>query len=270
VDIVFCRTRYEYQSYTDFWRLVELSEFETVWLDELEPGRDACYIVTPRNGELPGVLARLSGQRRCKFVWWCLERPDAQGSVTRGGSIEKEIDELWLSDRWLTNLHRLRGWGPVRFVPVGSHKALGRDGNGNYVYDWTHLSYANERRLAIYDRLPGRMMPNCWPPLRDHKLAETMVMVNVHQDNWAVIEPLRFALAAAFAMPIVSEYSHDTFPYELGLDVISTQGMGFKETLGFVWHNFSMAKEYGMRTKAIMTEELTFRHCVEEAVTCLA
>jgi len=82
VDIVFCKTRADpefYRSYTDFWSLVELAGFPWMWLDELEPGRDAVYIVTPRNGELPPILPRLQGDRACKFVWWCLERPDAAG-----------------------------------------------------------------------------------------------------------------------------------------------------------------------------------------------
>ena len=40
-EIVFCQTRWEYQSYTDFWALVRLAQFPTVWLGEAETGRGA-------------------------------------------------------------------------------------------------------------------------------------------------------------------------------------------------------------------------------------
>lgn len=273
MDIVFCKTRADpefYRSYTDFWRLVELSEFEVVWLDELEPGRDAVYVVTPRNGELPGILPRLQGERRCKFVWWCLERPDAQGSVTRRKALENGIDELWLSDRWLARKHYQHGWGPVRFVPLGSNEGLGSPGNGHYLYDWAHLSYANPRRRAIYDRLPGPLMPNCWPPERHRRLQKTRFMINVHQDDWPVIEPLRFSLAIAYGMPIISEAVHDPYPYEPRLDGCIFVG---RDTLPWsllmAFDSFAQAREFAHRGRERMTQEFEFGRCVEEAAGCL-
>ncbi len=35
-EITFVKTRHVYDSYTDFWRLVELSGFPTIYYDELD------------------------------------------------------------------------------------------------------------------------------------------------------------------------------------------------------------------------------------------
>ena len=284
MEIIFCKTRADpefYRSYTDFWRLVELAGFEVVWLDELEPGRDAVYVVTPRNGELPGVLPRLQGDRRCKFVWWCLERPDTLGSVTRGKAIEENIDELWLSDRWLASLHHQRGWGPVRFVPVGSHEGLGDfgwvDGRPStkelpMPLRWAHMSYIVPRRKAIYDRIRCGPVANCWGDERDIVLKASWAMVNVHQDEWPVIEPLRFALAAAWGLMIFSETVADAFPYRDRIDARFVM----REWLPSDVNMFPMtprSRVHWAQTRfdcwQRMTQEFEFGKCVKEAVSCL-
>lgn len=272
MDIVFLRTRWHYGSYTDYWRLVELAGFETIWLDELEPGRKAIYIVSPRNGELPDVLARLQGDHACKLVWWCLERPDAQGSVTRGQALEEGIDELWLSDRWLANLHREKGWGPVRFVPLGSHEDLGyneRLGHPRiaYEYAWTHMSYANPRRMGVYSRILARMLPNCWGPARDQGLRLTRIMLNVHQDDWPVIEPLRWALAAAYGMTLISEWVEDPYPLKSGLHL----EMDVYDCLHLLVNHIleRLGEDHGTNLWIQLTRNFTFGGCVREAAACI-
>lgn len=271
MEIVFCRTRYDYQSYTDFWRLVELSGFEVVWLDEMQPGRDAVYIVSPRNGELPGVLPRLQGQRACRFVWWCLERPDDQGSVTRGGGLEDGIDELWLSDRWLAAKHEANGWGPVRFVPFGSHPDLGAKPLRVHQFDWTHMSYANPRRAAVYQAIHGVMLPNAWDGVRDQGLRLTRLMVNVHQDDWPVFEPLRFALATAYGLPIVSEWSESCYPY---LAILAPYDEVADRANQAIWQlredptgpAARLVEDVALRSWVLACVDFPFRRCVEAAV----
>ena len=267
MDIVFCETRWHYQSYTDYWRLVELAGFERVYLDELEPSRRAIYIVSPRNGELPPVLDRLQGDHACKFVWWCLERPDAQGSVTESRALEDGIDELWLSDRWLANLHRSKSWGPVRYVTLGSHRELGQPGD-QARFDWAHLSYAVPRRQGIYDFIGGRMLPNCWDGERDEGLRGTRVMLNVHQDEWLVIEPLRWALAATYALHLVSERVHDPYPLRPGVEFV----MGGYETLIQVTQSFMGLpnSDYGPKLRDRLTRQFEFGSCVKEAACLLS
>jgi hypothetical protein len=45
-DIIFARTRWNYESYVDYWDLVELSNFPIVWLDEMDLSKiGTTYIV---------------------------------------------------------------------------------------------------------------------------------------------------------------------------------------------------------------------------------
>lgn len=276
MEVVFLRTRWEYQSYTDFWELVRLGGFEVRYLDELEPGREAVYVFSPKQGELESVLPRLKGEHACKVAWWCLERPDVSGSVTESKAIPAGLDVLWLSDVWLARRHAFYGWGPVQWVPVGSNEELGTAGNGDYLYDWAHLSYTTGRRQEIYGKLDGRPLPNCWNEERDRALKATRMMVNVHQDEWPVLESLRFALAAAYGLPIVSEAIHDATPYREGYDFVQAS---YLELPGRV--NAILARKrkgegpdfwrtMGLRTRERMCGDFEFGRCVKEAAWVLA
>lgn len=213
MEIIFCRTRADpeyYRPYTDFWRLVELAGFGRIWLDELEPGRDAVYILTPMNAEYADVLPRLRGSRCCKVAWWRLERPGSYNWVVEGHNAEG-IDQIWVSDRhWASRVEC-----PGRFVPLGSHEQLGEfNPAGTKKYDWLALSALNPRRLGVYHQIEGQAAKTCWPPEREEILARTAFMVNIHRDDYRMLEPLRFALAAAYGMPIISEVCDDPFPFE--------------------------------------------------------
>lgn len=276
MEVVFLRTRWEYQSYTDFWELVKLGGFEVRYLDELEPGREAVYVFSPKQGELESVLPRLKGEHACKVAWWCLERPDANGSVTESKAIPAGLDMLWLSDAWLARRHTFYGWGPVQWIPLGSNEGLGTPGNGNHLYHWAHLSYATGRRQEVYHNLWGKCLPNCWGEERDKALRATRLMVNVHQDDWPVLEPLRFALAAAYGLPIVSEKVHDSAPYREGYDFVQ---VAYQEMPGRI--NAILAgkrsegtpdpwRATGLHARERMCGDFEFGRCVREAACLLA
>ena len=278
MDIVFGRTRYDYQTYTDYWRLVELAGFETIWLDELEPGRDALYIVSPKNGEWGAgndrdflvIPLRLQGHHQCKVIWWCLERPDNTGTITHGAPLCEGFDQLWLSDRWLAQLEGWPRYPKAQFVPMGSDERLANPicMDSVHRYLWTHMSYANPRRLGIYDRLPGPVAPNAWGYERDAILGSTRFMVNVHQDDHLVCEPLRFALASAWAMPVLSEKCQDASPYEPTQFEYSRMVAEAKRPLlsnsnteRAIW------RQIGERNWDIGCVHFPFRRCVETAVS---
>lgn len=213
MEIIFCKTRADpeyYRPYTDYWRLVELAGFSSIWLDELEPGRDAIYILTPMNGEYEKILPRLRGSRRCKMVWWRLERPGGYDWVVDSHNADG-VDEIWVSDRhWASRVEC-----PGKFVPLGSHEGLGLfDPTGGKIYDWIGLSYNNPRRLGVWHQIKGQAAKTCWPPEREEILARTVFMVNVHREEYGMLEPLRFAVAAAYGMPVISEVCDDPFPFE--------------------------------------------------------
>src|ERR1700678_4271845 len=103
--IIFARTRHIYGSYTDFWKLVELSGFDTCYIDEIDISLENTYIFTPINGEYGAhILAQKNDPnkiRRAKLIWWNLER---QLSVDNS-TIDNIIDEIWVSDRYYATLN---------------------------------------------------------------------------------------------------------------------------------------------------------------------
>ena len=109
--ISFVKTRHFYQSYTDFWRLVELSEFPTIYVDELDVSQDGIYIVAPMNGEWrPHIDNQADKPRNAHLIHWCLERPaGSAGSVglyaasNRDLQARRHIDDVWHSDARLAH-----------------------------------------------------------------------------------------------------------------------------------------------------------------------
>lgn len=236
---VFARTRYAYDSYSDFWRLVELSGFETCYTDEIDLAREAVYIVTPINGELrPHISHRksiLEGPQRAGIVVWSLERPDS-GDL-KGKSIEQAITEsnseilnyvtrIWTSDRWVASIDPRSN-----HVILGSHPELCQGPKGDPQYDLIHLSYVISRRRGIYDGLQSaglRIAGNCWGADRDWSLRITKAMLNVHQTPAPIMEPLRIAIAAAYRLPYLSEFTQDPYPLEEGVSFLQAEYEGLR------------------------------------------
>ena len=68
-NIIFARPRHHYDSYTDLYRLIELSGYPLIYFDEIDPVSDNLYVMTIVNGE------NMHGwhQPRAKIVLWDLE-----------------------------------------------------------------------------------------------------------------------------------------------------------------------------------------------------
>ena len=88
-DPIFVKTRYHYDSYSDFWKLVELSGFKTVYIDEIDFSEECLYILSPMNGEYRpfvdsklGDNSRCRSSRKCVIYLWNLERPGSSGGVS--------------------------------------------------------------------------------------------------------------------------------------------------------------------------------------------
>lgn len=224
-DIVFARTRWNYDSYVDYWELVELSGFPIVWLDEMDLYKmGTTYIVSPMNGEFVPYMEQHKG-RVSEVLLWNLERPSGNDDGIRGYIIgnrqymdAKHLDGIIVSDRQLA-----KDVG-FKFVPLGSHSDLGMPGDLNARlrgYDLIHLCCYSNHRSGLF-KSPSKpkpsidgllVAPNAWGDERHIKLMNSRFMFNVHQDEFPYMEPLRFSLAAAYGLPILSEYCFDVWPY---------------------------------------------------------
>lgn len=276
---IFVRTRYDYDSYRDFWALVELSEFETCFVDEIDLQSENTYIVTPVNGELRPHIShrRAHGPQHARVIWWNLERPDGPGTRVLSKMLDdilQYVDEVWVSDRYYASLDPRH-----QFVPLGSHRGLAHHRRSiKPEYDVALMACANPRRdRIIYDLKrgtrrgpPGLLVaPNAWGDERSRILSTTTVLLNTHQhDEWAPIgEPLRIALAAAHEMCLISEWIDDPWPLEPHFDIIRANNLADIVGLSRIWAaSGDAAREMGRRLHQTLCVNHTFRICVSRAL----
>jgi len=235
MKIVFCRPRYDYPSYTYVYKLIELSGFPLIYVDEIDYSMECIYIFTPTNGEIFTSAANVSlvqhlreanitcpiherqfkETKRCKIVWWNLERPEKnETSEKLNKSISAMIDcgfldAVWVSDPFLKEWYSHKD---VDFVVFGSHPGLG--GNAEKIYDYAVCCDTSlHRRSRIINRLGAyKMCPNEMTPERDAMLAQTKFMLNIHKDKWPIQDMIRTAMAAANYMCLVTEANRDNYP----------------------------------------------------------
>jgi len=203
-DPIFAKTRFDYEnpengygSYHDYWRLVKYSGFPTCYIDEIDTASDNVYIFSPRNGEVgdgwPGARARI--------IHWNLEQ---YGYEPLAG-----VAETWVSDA------RLAKEIEARYVLMGSHESLRYPGDTERCehYHVAMLAYMTPRREAVASELTARgvkIIPNSWYKDRHIALSNTSAMLHVHQnDNIRYVAPQRFALAAAYSLPLITETLDD-------------------------------------------------------------
>lgn len=289
-EIVFARPVHQYDSYTDFYRLAELSGFPIIPVNRIDLTRDYIVITAPMNGDYKehfvGNLAewqetgkitgecQLSLQKRsglprlAHLIVWNLERPSGSGSVGQYAQDSKSwidnrfCDEVWVSDPTMADETMLR------YVPLGSDYGLGEPDWHNKHYDFAHMSVTIPRRVHIYKEFTN-IGPNAWPwnkPSRDEILKGSKFALNVHQDNFPFVEPLRFALFAAYGLPIITEMLSNNYPY--GDDVIAypyhNLVSGIKDCLA---GDYEQYKEKGMRLRDKLCGVYQFGKVIRQAVS---
>jgi hypothetical protein len=284
--IIFAKPVHKYDSYTDFWRLVELSGFPVIRVDEIDITQDQIIVTAPMNGDYKehfvGNLAQYEetgeitgGQllyqkqsglpRLSHMIVWNLERPAGSGSLPEYAKESMQwitkhryADEVWVSDPALADETMLR------YVTLGSDYGLGEISEGKQ-YDFTHMSVTIPRRVQIYKHFGSEQIgPNCWPPKRDEVLRASKFALNVHQDNWGFCEPLRFALFAAYGLPIISETLTNGFPYsDLHQFPYHDLVSGLKSALN---DDYGRWAEMGMKLRKKLCEDLQFGRVVRQSI----
>lgn len=254
-DITFVRTRYDYASYVDYWRLVELGNYATCYVDEVAPhDTGKTYIVTPVNGEWntgwPGATARI-------ILWdleWRHEKPQIPG-----------VAEVWAADRWYAA--RIG----AKFVPLGSHSHLvpTRAWNLDAEWDAAMLAYMTPRREAVAHALRQRgyrVAPNGWRAERNHVLRYSRSIVHVHQhEGTPTVAPQRFAIAAANATLLVSEACADPFPFRPGVDFVQASHRDLPGIVAMLLQN-GQGRDMAAALWQRACIEYNFQHNVEGAL----
>ncbi len=273
MKIIFAHPRHRHDSYTDYRRLVEISGFPSCYVDEMDFAEENLYITTPVTGELrpaiEGLRERQSGPKRAKVVWWNLERidsgyypPERNNASNMVDEIVKWVDAVWVSDRFYGEMDKR-----MIFVPMASDARLAEGEDLPIkVYDLSILAYENARRQKIFGKL-GRWKvapATAWGDMRSRILRSSRSMLYVHQTPLPIGAPLRFALAAAYRLPVLSESMGDPFPLVEGRDFLAAPYQEILERLED-WIS-SRLEAFGENLHHTLCVDLNFRGCVEEGV----
>lgn len=223
--IVFVKPDWNYDSYTDFWSLVKLSDYPIIRYNQIDPSSSNIYIVAPANGQLQDHINSIRSiwdNKICKLMLWNLERPG--NGIQNHINDNKQLIEQGFLDRVLVSDMQLSKDTGFHYIPLGSHPGLGYPGMFKEKHwDMVHLMCYSNRRASPWFIDPGiirdgidrlSVAPNGWGDVKDASLKYSRFMVNVHQDDYPFCEPLRFALAAAYGLPIVTEHCTDISPYD--------------------------------------------------------
>jgi hypothetical protein len=202
-NIVFCHTNQHYDSYTDYWRLVELAGYPVCSIDDIDKDDpDTMYIVSPVNGNIDAGWPDATAQ----IVLWNLEWIAPPTHVPG-------VAQIWTSDKWYA------GQSGSAFVPLGSHADLTVMNEPDAAqWDVCLLAYREPHRRRHVIRLLQEcglsIAPDGWGETREETLRHSRIMVHIHQhDTYPCVPAQRFALAAAARIPLLSEECHTFAPF---------------------------------------------------------
>lgn len=201
-NIIFAIPRTEYGSYSDLYRLIQLNEYPTCYLDEIDPDSDNCYVMTVSNGENANGWQNPRADIRLWDFEWRIE----DGSYPRIPG----CSEYWHMDAAQARQHG------VRYVPLGGDARLKLDTPPDDVvpdYDVAYMAYMTHRRQRVYDDLKQaglRIADNSWGEERHQRLLKSKAYIHVHQnENAPGVPALRLVVAAAYGLPVISEMFAD-------------------------------------------------------------
>lgn len=262
-DVYFCATDYYlnggYRSYTDFFMLAELAGYPIIPVKDIDPQSDNTYIFTPSNGEV------VTGwpDAKATIILWQLEWMLTDEHRTPPG-----VKRVWASDAWFA---KQQGF---EYVPLGSDRRLNMVDSGAVLpktFDVAVISYQTPRRQAITSQLLNEglhLAPthNLWARMRSVALVQSRTMVHVHQhDKIATVAPLRWCLAAAHELPVISETVHDRGVFGCGAMVQADYSFLSSFTKQML-QDARMLADYAQALHQLLCVEHTFRKVVDAHV----
>jgi len=252
-------------SYHDFYLLVQYSGFGYCMEKDIDFGnKNNCYIV---NHFIPIAVPK---NRLATVVYWFLERPSANGKENfpdfiRNSIVSHGIDEIWMSDITMFNLVK---WCQCRFVPIGSDEKLGALCDQK-TYDLVHLCFIEKgSRREMLKTLPFSIAPNIWyGSEKAISLQHSKFMLSMHQDEDLYFEPLRFSLAAAYGLPLVSEVCQDAFPYIENEDYVAVSYINIRQFMrDILASDYQKWKDFGLKMRDKILKQYRFTDNVKRAM----
>lgn len=250
-DIIFVQTRHWYGSMKDYFKLAELAGFSVIYDDEMDLDNPShCYIITwftAQSDRFAGAKARV--------ICWNLEW--ANDPILPGV-------EYWSPD---ASYAALNNW---KYVPVGGDKRLrmsDENADTGAMFDVALMMYRdpNRRRQAIVGLHEAMLTiaPNAWDEQRDYYMRQSRCMVHIHQlDHVSAVSPLRFALAAAYTMPIITEELADPGIFASVVIESSYESLADCVREWLLPSRQLALKFYGARLRTLLCIDYTFKDSV--------
>lgn len=255
-DIIFARTRHHYQSYADYWRMVELSGFPTCYVDEIDPDSDHTYIVTPDNDEVRN--AGWPDAPRAQIIHWDLEWRLEPVAPIRG------VRRYWHMDKFVADTIG------VQYAPMGGHLGLReqKPSSGPW-YDVAFLGYMVSRRQAVAEELRENRVDvspsDAWGDKRHNILTRSKIYLHVHQlANIPGLPALRLVVAAAYQLPFLTEAVPNLGVFTDRYCLFEREYKNLVTATGFRMSEYLI--DYGVILHEFLCYEFTFRKSVEAAV----
>lgn len=252
-----------YDPYKDYFRIAELSGYPIIWLNEIDPDSDNIYILSPLNGNWTRGWQNPKARIILHDLEWRLKTGEGYQWSESELVTPPGVAEVWASDKWYA------GVTGAKYVPLGSHPGLVEDSPPVEHYDTTFQAYIHGRRDHMQNLLAQQdisVAPSKWNPERDALLKSTTAMLHVHQwEGITTIAPLRFAIAAAYGLPLISEQVHDRSIFdEIVLFTTYDAMPAYVKTLTRRYQDD--LRQRGQALKELLCGEYSFRNCVERAL----
>lgn len=204
-DILFARPRQPYQSYTDLFRIIDLSGFPLVYIDEVDWDKPQTVIGVIKHPEWSIIPAAKTA--RC--IWWTFERMLHVDELDMASPVVPAcVDETWCSDRAIAAQYGFR------YVFLGGVESFTALTACEKQYDLITLMYWSHRRQPLRGQLSSFSVADWqqgyWGAERDRKIAQSRLLFSAHQDDQPWCEPIKFALAGMYAIPLLSETCADS------------------------------------------------------------
>jgi hypothetical protein len=175
------------------------------------------------------------------------------------------VSRVWASDRWYA------GKIGAEYVTLGSHRALA---SGPHVlpttqYDLAVMMYTGPYRrnhILHHLSLQGVMVAGpAWGDERHKRLKQSRAMLHIHQHEGVnTVAPLRWALAAAYGLPMISEIVTNAYPFWT-----TTLWAGYRTLKSRPMEllcSDRRLQRYGSALQQQLCDDLPFRQCVEQTV----
>jgi len=232
------------------------------------------------NGDYRAHLVNHAHGRRCRLYHWLLERPTPEGKETpvetlrRYRDANRELEAMQYVDVTIVSDPLLAERTGFKYIPMGSHRMLGAPG-AEKTYDFIGLMAPYPRRGFLFagDKVRTEwdgmtFAPNAngieEPVLRHELLKQSRFGLNVHNDVHPYCEPLRFAVFAAYALPIVTETLSPGTIYQGA--VCQAEYSHLAMAMKAARDRYALWKEWGKYLHAQLTGMDSFRACLERSI----